>query len=227
MKSLNKNVLALAVAAVVSGQVAAYEAGDIIGRVGYAAVDPRESSTDLKLDGDPAPLAGVNVGVDGAASLGLTATYMLTSHVGVELLAATPFSHEVYLNEANLRLGSVKHLPPTLTLQYYPLDASSKFQPYAGVGVNYTTFFNESVSSQAKSALNASDLSLKDSYGLAGELGLDYRLDDHWLVNAAVWYIQIESDASVNVDLGAGKQKVKGTVTLDPWVYMFSIGYKF
>ncbi|HET8710373.1 MAG TPA: OmpW family outer membrane protein [Spongiibacteraceae bacterium] len=229
MKSLNKNILALAAAAAVSGQVAAYEAGDWVVRAGYADVEPQESSTALKLDGTK--LGGTSVGVDGAAALGITASYMLTSHIGVELLAATPFSHEIYtkglgglgLGLHDVRLGTTKHLPPTVSVQYYFLDSTSNLQPYAGVGINYTTFFNESVSSEAKNELGAKNMSLDDSYGFAGELGLDYRLDDHWLVNAAVWYIQIETDASVETALG----KVKSTVTLDPWVYMLSVGYKF
>lgn len=229
MKSINKKMLAMAVVAAVSGKVAAYEAGDWIVRAGYAAVDPREDSTALKLDGTK--LGGTGVGVNSSAALGLTVSYMLTSHIGVELLAATPFEHDIYtkglgglglgLNDG--RLGSVKHLPPTVSAQYYFLEPSSVWQPYAGVGINYTTFFDESVSSGAKSQLGASNLSLDDSYGFAAEVGLDWHVDKSWLVNASIWYAQIETDASVDTALG----RVKSTVTLDPWVYMVSVGYKF
>lgn len=229
MKSLNKNILALAITTAVSGHVVAYEAGDIIVRAGYAAVDPREDSTALKLDGTK--LGGTGVGVDSAAALGLTGTYMLTSHWGVELLAATPFEHNIYskglsglglgLNDG--RLGSAKQLPPTLSAQYYFLEPTAQWQPYAGVGINYTTFFDEKVSSGAKSQLGASNLNLDDSYGLAAEVGVDWRVDQHWLVSASIWYTQIETDASVDTALG----RVKTTVTLDPWVYMVAVGYQF
>lgn len=97
------------------------------------------------------------------------------------------------------------------------------WQPYAGVGINYTTFFEEKVSSGAKSQLGASNLSLDDSYGVAAEVGVDWHVDQHWLVNASIWYTQIETDASVDTALG----RVKTTVTLDPWVYMVAVGYKF
>ena len=51
---------------------------------------------------------------------------MFSSHWGIELLAATPFSHDVKLkgtsvNAANGKLGSLKQLPPTLSVVYYPL----------------------------------------------------------------------------------------------------------
>ena len=227
MKAIDKKLLVVVVAAVVSGNVAAYETGEWIVRAGYADVEPQESSTALKADGTK--LGGTGVGVDGAAALGLTVSYMVTPHIGVELLAATPFSHTLYTKGLSgqglpdVRLGTTKHLPPTLSAQYYFLDANSKAQPYAGIGLNYTHFFNESVSHDAKDQLGASNLSLDDSYGVAAELGFDWNLDENWLVNASVWYVQIETDASVDTAVG----KVKTTVTLDPWVYMVSIGHKF
>ena len=36
------------------------------------------------------------------------------------------------------KFGSIKHLPPTLSVIYYPLDKTSAFQPYVGAGVNHT-----------------------------------------------------------------------------------------
>jgi outer membrane protein len=227
MKLLNKNILALTVAAVVSGQVAAYEAGDWIVRAGFAAVDPRDSSTDLKVDGSK--IDGTGVGVDGANALGITGTYMFTPHWGIELLASTPFEHDITTKGLGglgvpdgTKLGSAKQLPPTLSAQYYFLEGSS-IQPYVGVGINYTMFFDESVSSDAKSALGASNLNLDDSIGLAAEVGVDWLVDEHWLVNASIWRAQIETDASVDTALG----RAKTTVTINPWVYMLAVGYKF
>lgn len=206
----------------------AYDAGTWVVRAGYAAVDPRDSSEDLKVSGTK--LAGTGVGVDGAAALGLTATYMLTPHWGVELLAATPFKHDITTKGLGglgvpdgTRLGSTKQLPPTVTVQYYFLEPSSMWQPYAGLGVNYTTFFSESLSSTAKNQLGASNLQLDSSWGLAGEVGLDWRVDNNWVVNASIWRIGISSDASLNTALG----KVKTKATIDPWVYMLGIGYAF
>lgn len=229
MKALNKKIWVAAIVAAASGEAFTYEAGDIIVRAGYATVDPREDSSALKLDG--AQLNGTGVGVNSSSALGLTASYMFTSHWGVEVLAATPFQHDIYtkglsglgLGLSDGRLGSAKHLPPTISAQYYFFEPSSAWQPYAGAGINYTTFFSESVSGGAKSQLGASNLNLDDSYGLALEAGVDWHVDSHWLVNASVWYTQIETDASVDTALG----RVKTTVTLDPWVYMVGVGYKF
>ncbi|MFP3541722.1 OmpW/AlkL family protein, partial [Pseudomonas sp. SIMBA_044] len=79
--------------------------------------------------------------------------YMIDAHWGIELLAATPFEHEVKLkgtslgSAANGKLGTLKHLPPTLSVVYYPLDSKSDFQPYLGAGINYTVIYDEHVGS--------------------------------------------------------------------------------
>ena len=129
-----------------AGSALAYEAGDIILRAGVASVQPDESSSALKLNG--AALAGTSVGVDGDEQLGLTGTYMLTSNIGVGLLAATPFEHDITANGLGVDAGDTKQLPPTLTLQYFPMQPSAAFQPYVGIGVNYTAFFDEGVDSE-------------------------------------------------------------------------------
>ena len=131
----------------------AFEAGDIIVRAGAVTVDPREDSSSIStaLTG---PIAGTKATLDSDTQLGLNFAYMITDKVGIELLAATPFSHDVGVKGLGAPLdgkfGTIKHLPPTLSVIYYPLDKTSAFQPYVGAGVNYTWFFDDKLSSQAE-----------------------------------------------------------------------------
>ncbi len=108
-------------------------------------------------------------------------------------MAATPFSHNLQgkgglagLND----FAEVKHLPPTLTVQYYPMDNSSAFQPYVGVGLNYTIFFSEKFINGADATFGS--LELDDSLGLAAQVGFDYEIAENWSLNAAVWYMDID-----------------------------------
>ena len=204
-------------------QAQAHQAGDWIVRAGVAQVAPDDDSSELSTSAGA--LAGTGVGVDNASALGLTVAYMLTDQIGVELLAATPFKHDLKLQGvAGLdNLGSVEQLPPTLSLQYYLLSPGSALRPYVGVGLNYTTFFNEDVSGAAKGALGARNLKLDDSVGLAAQVGVDWQLSDRWLLNAAVWRIDIDTTATLDSALG----RVKVDVDIDPWVYMVGLGYKF
>src|SRR5690606_853974 len=116
----------------------------------------------------------------------------------------------------NGKFGSIKHLPPTLSVVYYPLDSKSAFQPYVGAGVNYTWFFDDKLSSHAESN-DFNGLDLKDSWGLAARVGMDYMLTDSLMLNAQVRYIDIYTEATSNP---AALGKVKVVVDVDPFVYM-------
>lgn len=222
---LRASVLALAIAAPAAQ---AYQPGDFIVRAGVAHVEPNEDSGEVKLDGTK--VSGTKATVDGENQLGLTFAYMLTEHIGIELLAATPFSHTLSIKGLGAgldgKLADVKQLPPTLSLQYYPMAPSSRFQPYAGIGINYTTFFDADLAGNRKDQ-GFSNLKLKDSVGLAGQLGMDYMLTDNILLNASVWYIDIDTKATVDGPSALSVGKTKVDVDIDPWVYMVGVGYKF
>ena len=212
------SLLALAIASPIAQ---AHQAGDIIVRAGAITVDPHEDSSNVKIGGVKA--AGTAATLDSDTQLGLNFAYMLTDQLGVELLAATPFSHDIGTKGlGGLKLGSVKHLPPTLSLVYYPLDSKSAFQPYVGAGINYTWFFDDKLSSEAEGA-GFRGLDLKDSWGLAAQIGADYMLTDNLMINAQVRYIDIETKATTY----AGPTKVSVDVDVDPFVYMVGLGYKF
>ncbi|AZZ44030.1 OmpW family outer membrane porin [Pseudomonas sp. MT-1] len=217
------SVLALALAAPFAQ---AFEAGDIIVRAGAITVDPHEDSSSIST-AVTGPLAGTKATLDSDTQLGLNFAYMVTDKVGIELLAATPFSHDVGVKGLGAPLdgkfGTIKHLPPTLSVIYYPLDKTSAFQPYAGAGVNYTWFFDDKLSSQAEGN-GFNGLDLKDSWGLAAQVGMDYMLTDNIMLNAQVRYIDIDTEATSN---HAALGKVKVDVDVDPFVYMVGLGYKF
>jgi len=230
------SVLAAAVMAVAPA-AQAFEAGDFVLRAGAVHVAPDDSSDSITVGGAPLLGAGVDskVSVDSNTQLGLRATYMVTNHLGLGVLGATPFKHNINGGgdlPGDLKLGETKHLPPTLTLQYFPMASSSAFQPYAGVGVNYTVFFEEKTSSNLDTALNvaSSELELDDSVGVAVEVGMDYMLSENFGLNAAIWWADINTDARVDV-FDANGTKLAETdefeVEIDPMVYMVGFTYKF
>ena len=208
-------LLTMAVSSTVSY---AYDQGDLLVRAGYTQVSPDDSSSNVRVDGAD---IGVGVSVDDNAQLGLNVVYFYSPKVAVELLAATPFSHDVTLDTVG-KLAEVKHLPPTFSVNYYLSDPSSSVQPYLGAGVNYTAFFDEELESSFK-AQGFRDLSLDDSFGLAAQAGVDFVVNDSWHVNASARWIDIDTTAEFRV----GDAKGKVDVEIDPWVYTVSVGYKF
>jgi len=244
-------VLAAAVMAIAPA-AQAFEAGDFILRAGAAHVAPNDSSDALlvtgfgPLAGNRDLLAGTEVGVDANTQLGIRATYMFTSNIGIGVLGATPFKHNI-VGKNGLgttdKLGETKHLPPTITLQYYPMHSSSKFQPHIGVGVNYTTFFEEKTDSRlttivdatansaygtALGTVSSTKLDLDDSVGVAVEIGMDYMLSENFGLNAGIWWADINTDATISAFAGDTKvAEITSEVEIDPMVYMVGFTYKF
>jgi outer membrane protein len=130
------------------------------------------------------------------------------------------------LSAANGKLGSLKHLPPTLSVVYYPLDGKSAFQPYVGAGINYTWIYDEHVGSEA-SAAGFSNFKAKNSWGMAWQVGADYMLTDSVMINAQVRYIDIDTRATVENDAVAPGTRARVNVDVDPFIYMVGLGYKF
>ena len=217
---MKKSILATAIvlAAAVSGQAQAYQEGDWVVRFGATSVNPDESSSNVMVGGAD---LGVGVNVDSNTQLGINVAYFFTPNVNVELLAATPFSHDLGLNTVGA-LGDTKHLPPSLTANYYFMSADSKFQPYVGAGINYTIFFDEEFTDANKTA-GFTDLDLDASFGLTAQLGFDYEVNEKWHVNASVRWIDIDTDATFKLNGADGSV----SVDIDPYVYTLSLGYKF
>jgi outer membrane protein len=223
MKKSSLTLVALA-SLTATQYAAAFEQGDIILRVGFATVAPNDSSSNILVGSD----LGVNVNVDNNTQLGLNVAYFLTDNINVEVLAATPFTHDVNFGVSDPlgtgdQLGEVTHLPPTVTVNYYFNDASSKFQPYVGVGLNYTIFFDEEFTS-ANATAGLDDLSLDNSLGLAVQVGADYMLNDKWFVNGSIRWIDIDTEASFNLN---GAKGSVDSIEIDPWVYSVTLGYWF
>jgi outer membrane protein len=197
---------ALITMAAISAPVSA-DAGDWLVRVGVSNVDPKSNNgkvagTDIKFE------------VDDATSLTFDVTYMLNDNWGLELLAAWPFEHDISLEGVG-KVGKTKQLPPTLSLQYH-WTRWGKFKPYVGAGVNYTYFFDV----DTNGPLAGSNLDLEDSWGFAGQFGIDYSFNEKWFGNINARYIMIETKANLD-------GPSVGTVQIDPFVYGFNVGYRF
>lgn len=204
----------------------ANQAGDFIVRGGFTNITPDSDKTAIMLGGADSTMT---LTVDDNTQLGLNFVYFYDSNWAVELLAATPYTHDVTIQDKNAvlnvngaKLAEVSHLPPTLSALYY-FDTNSAFKPYVGVGINYTIFFEEEFESAPKS-LGLSDLKLDSSFGLSAQVGADYHIDEKWSVNASIRYIDIDSDASFKV---GGASIGKADINVDPMVYSLMLGYKF
>ena len=77
----------------------------------------------------------------------------------------------------------------------------------------------------AWSRLVQSTLRINDSWGVAGQVGFDYMLNDNWGINFDVKYLWLRPTFSAAVNDGA--IALTGKAKLDPWIWGGGITYKF
>jgi outer membrane protein len=221
------SVIALAAVLGLAAPASAHEAGDWLVRVGASNVDPKSNNGSIDLTGI-ATFGVQDVSVDSQVGVTFNITYMYTANIGIELLAALPFEHDIKVEGLPGTAATVTHLPPTLSLQYHFMP-NAAFQPYVGAGVNLTWFLDESKKGGLRWADDALGVTTglevdSTSFGLAAQAGFDYIINDRWFLNVDVRWIDISTDATLTVN-GAAAAKAK--VDVDPMVYGIHIGYRF
>ncbi len=212
--------------------VSAHEAGDLIVRVGVAHVEPSSETSDpIVVAAPPLPDSRVS-SLSSDTQPGVTFTYMVADHIGIEAILALPFTVNaeleggVPLATGSPEIGSSKYLPEIVSVQYFPLKPESKFQPYVGVGLNYTLFFD----GEASDALNASaagpsTVNVDDSIGIALQVGADIEVADGWLLNASAWYVDADTDVTVSTT-NIGDIPINN-VKINPFIFAVTVGKKF
>jgi len=196
-------------AAIVPGAAAAKEAGDFVVRLrGIGFLTDTSGTTDV-LGGS------ARTSNDWVPELDFS--YFFTKNIAAELILATT-KHTVEIKNStsgDLDLGTVRLIPPVLTLQYHFLP-DQKFSPYIGAGINYVIVHSKST------GRSVANVSYTNEFGYAFQIGLDYIVDDNWSINVDVKKVFVDTDIRVN----DGTIRADGT-DLDPWVVGVGFGYKF
>ncbi|MEY2690495.1 MAG: hypothetical protein RL375_4695 [Pseudomonadota bacterium] len=197
---MKKLCIALAVAAIAPVAMA-QSAGDFVARARAVKVDPANKDD----------IAITDVTVNSKWIPEVDFTYYVTPNIAAELILTVPQKHDVSSSAHGGKIGTLKHLPPTLTAQYH-FTGMGMFKPYLGAGLNYTIF--SSVNLPAGFSIE------KSSVGLAYQVGADFALSKTWSINVDYKKVQIQTDLS-----SAGTNL--GTIKVDPSLFGVGVGYKF
>lgn len=142
-------------------------------------------------------------------------SYFFTPNIAAELVLTYPQKHD--LKAGGAKIGSLKHLPPTLSLQYHFAPTAS-LRPYIGAGLNYTRFSSVNFAPAVVTALAPSIK--KNSYGLSLQVGADIELAKNLYLNVDVKKVQIDTTVYSHGQ-SAGKFKV------DPLLVGVGLGWRF
>jgi outer membrane protein len=145
----------------------------------------------------------------------LDITRFFTPQIAAELVLTYPQKQTI--SAGGTPIGSLKHLPPVLTLQYHFTQLPS-FRPYVGLGVNYTRFSDVQFDAATTAALHPSIK--RNSFGAALQAGVDIPVGSGWLINADVKKVQIRTDVS------SSGTKV-GQFKVDPLLLSLGVGKRF
>jgi outer membrane protein W len=152
----------------------------------------------------------------------LNLSYYFTKNFAVQLMCCVSY-HKLYLAGGsvapNQQAASTWLFPPTVTLQYHWTNFG-QFQPYIGVGVNYTVFFSQHAT---EPLLNT--VAVQNSWGVAGQVGFDYMLNENWGLSFDVKKIMM--NPHVYGTVAPGLVSISGQANLSPWIIGGGITYRF
>jgi outer membrane protein len=177
--------------------------------------------------------AGASLNAKDVQTLYLAYVRSLTSHIDLELtLGYPPLQKTVGKGPATLGsvpyngevITSARWLAPTLLAEYVFFSEDSKFRPYIGLGVNYTDFYDRDSTAQGDAASGGpTKLSLTTSVGVAGTVGVSYRISGNWKAYASYSASQVKTRLEADT---AGVERT-AHINFGPQALVVAVGYSF
>jgi outer membrane protein len=204
-------------------------------QVGGAYVDPNSSATTAV--GPLTPLGAISLTVKPQSTLFFSVVREINDQWDVQLALGLPPVHDVALKVANAAalpdsvaaqdgviISKVTQIAPTLFANYKFGEAGNALRPFVGLGVNYTKF-DPAETTPANDAINGGPTRIKltDSWGLAWQAGVTYKIDKKWSVSGVYTSADVKTTVTTNT-LGIER---KLDVTFDPAVFVLAVGYSF
>ena len=155
---------------------------------------------------------GLGLNVNNKTIPEIDISYFINKNVAVELILTAPQKQTVNSTALGTDIGTFKHLPPVITLQYH-FDNFAGFKPYVGAGLNYTQITQVNL-------LDGGANINSNSWGGALQAGVDFPIDKNLSFNIDFKKLNLKTDVFVG---GANK----GLLKLDPTLIGVGLGYRY
>jgi outer membrane protein len=202
--------------------------------VGLAYLQNHSKSADLSGYNTPPNL---NLDVGDAATLGLVYVRDLPGPFSFELVLGYP--PRVRTDAAGSGWGALRGAgvtdvdvySPTAFINYHFFGDYAKWDPFVGVGLNYTKFTNTKALPPLTGAQGPTQINLSDSWGAAAHVGLIYRFNSKWSVVGTVAVADVQSDLTSTsyspVNPSVITSQAKTHINFHPIIYTLAVGYSF
>ena len=231
---MKKSLLSLAAVAALTCGGNAF-ATDITFQAGYANVQVNSSASSIS--GPFTPVDALSLKVKDQSTLYLSLVAAIDDNWSAQFAFGLPPKHDVevvVLKPAAVTPGvaaqngsvaaKITQANPTAFINYNFGDKNSSWRPFVGLGVNYTTFTKRE-STAINDAINGgpTNIKLKDSFGLAAQVGLTYKFDAKWSATAALATAKVSTTETTNT-LGVVRS---AKIDFHPAVFSLAVGYTF
>lgn len=213
-------------------------------RVGVSFVYPDDDATALKYDVLQSwDLYNTGWDVGDNTTWNISGVWRPLTYLGVEFLYVGGAEHRAdltrfraYPGRDNIRFGNFTTASTNLFVNWYLLDETCLGQPYIGIGVNYTDFYDEDLNRQFQgylmdsgTAVAAGKFGMGHSWGSSAQIGLDWRLGrgNSWLINTAAMYTDADTDAVVTFPTDPGYDRLYSDFGYSPWTFNLGVAYEF
>lgn len=153
---------------------------------------------------------GVNIYAENLETLYAAYVRSLPYNLAVELAMGWPPLQKAQ-GVGPLEVGSVPYngqvvsearwFAPAILLEYNFLPKDAPFRPYVGLGANYVSFYDRTVTPAGEAAFGGpTRISLTSSLGLAGTVGVDWHFAGRWHFYASYSASQVKSNLTANTD---------------------------
>ncbi|WP_295798087.1 OmpW family outer membrane protein [uncultured Microbulbifer sp.] len=213
-------------------------------RVGASFVYPDDDNTPLKYqvlqDWD---LYRTGWEVEDDTTWNASVVWRPLSYLGLEMLYIGGADHSLdltnfhgYPGRDNIAFGNFSASSANLFINWYWMDETCLGQPYIGIGVNYTHFYDDELNAEFQNylidsgiAAGQGKLGAGHSWGGSAQLGLDWRLGHGrtWLINAAAIYTDASTDAVVTFPVNPGYDRLYSDIEFNPWTFNLGVTYEF
>jgi outer membrane protein len=198
--------------------------------LGAARIDVRSKAPALQ-GGDALPAPGALLHVGDADTIGFGYVYRFAPSWSAELALGLPPSHKVYgdgVIKAAGQIAVVEQMPPTAFINYHFGEILPKLHPFVGVGINYT-HFSKTRSTPSGDAITGGPtrITLTDSWGAAGHVGLNVQYSKNWSLVTTIAMADVKSDQKAYTQTRQGEVVRSTRVDFRPIVYTLSLGYSF